>query len=170
MFCRFDRKTRGGYTLIEVLIVVSIIAIAGAVVVPTMMDAGTMGVQAATRIVISDLLYAQNDGIAKQKKRVVKFDTFNNSYELLNEKGKRLTAKWINGAAENYSVSFNHDSRFEGVDLKRVDFNGEREVEFDELGCPSEGGIVELGFNGDVYQIEVAAFTGKVSVKRLAEN
>ena len=161
--------TRRGYTLIEVLIVVSIIAIAGAVVVPAMMDAGTMGVQAAVRIVISDLLFAQNDGIAKQKKRVLKFDTFKDTYEVLGDDGKRLTAKWKNGAQENYIVNFKKDSRFEGVDLMRVDFNGERKVEFDELGCPSEGGVIELGYNGEVYQIQVAAFTGKVSIVKLGK-
>ncbi|QQE13282.1 prepilin-type N-terminal cleavage/methylation domain-containing protein [Planctomycetota bacterium] len=160
-------RTGVGYTLIEVLIVVAIIAVAGAVVVPTMVDVGSMGVQAAARMVIADMLHAQNDAIAKQKPRKVKFDVFNDVYSLIDEAGKTMTVAWKGSEDGNYVVNFKDDVRFRGVDIKRVDFGGEVEVIFDELGTPSDGGFVELAYNGELYQIRVAAFTGKVTVEKI---
>ena len=46
------------YTLIEVLIVVVIIGIAGAVVVPQLLAGNSMDAQAAARMVIADIVYA----------------------------------------------------------------------------------------------------------------
>ena len=57
------KRMHRGYTLIEVLLVVTVIGIAGAVVVPNLMAGGTRGVQAAARIVSADILIAQNVGL-----------------------------------------------------------------------------------------------------------
>ncbi|WP_432798085.1 pilus assembly FimT family protein [Poriferisphaera sp. WC338] len=156
-----------GYTLIEVLVVVAIIGIAGSVIVPAMLRAGSLGVQAASRIIISDLLYAQNDAIAKQRKRTVKFSVFGDSYELLDENDDVLDVSWKGGSTKNYKIDFQNDSRFEGVNITKVDFDTEVEVSFDELGSPSSAGVIELEFESEKYQINIAPFTGKVTIKRL---
>ena len=156
-----------GYTLIEVLIVVTIVGIAGAVVVPAMLSAGSLGVQAASRMIIADLLYAQNDAVAKQRVRTVKFDVFADSYNLRDEDDKMLHAQWMGGSDENYIVDFQNDSRFDGVNITKVDFDGDAEVSFDELGAPSSGGVIELEFESEAYRINVASFTGKVTIERM---
>jgi prepilin-type N-terminal cleavage/methylation domain-containing protein len=65
-----------GFTLLEILIVVVIMAIA-AVVVPMSLsrNADTMNVPAAARMVIADLNYAQNKAITEQKHVYVFFRT-----------------------------------------------------------------------------------------------
>jgi prepilin-type N-terminal cleavage/methylation domain-containing protein len=164
-FCA--QSDRRGYTLIEVLIVVTILGVIGAAVVPSMLTAGAMGVQAAARIIVADLLYAQNEAIAQQAERRVVFDLANNGYRLVDETGTALTVDWINGQANNYVVDFNKDRRFQGVTITAVDFNGGDTLSFDDLGTPSNGGSVNIQYERRQYRIDVAAFTGRVTVTKL---
>ena len=161
------RRTRRAYTLVEVLIVVSILGIVGAMVVPSMLTAGEMGVQAAARIVVADLLYAQNEAIAQQAERRVVFDLAENRYRLVDENGKPLTAKWIDGKGENYEIDFDEDRRFQGVSLVAVDFETNPGVAYDVLGTPNHGGSVELQYERRRYRINVASFTGRVTVTQV---
>ena len=162
------RVHQRAFTLIEVLIVVAVMGLIGAVVVPQMLRAGTLGVQAAGRMVISDILIAQNDAIASQANRRVVFDTANNSYSVTDEDGNVLTARWRGAGVENYTVNFNTDSRFEGVTIQNVDFGDPPDdviLEFDALGAPTgSGGTLDLIFEETTYRINVARFTGRVTI------
>jgi prepilin-type N-terminal cleavage/methylation domain-containing protein len=167
---RKPRRCRTGYTLVEVLIVVTIIGIAAAVIVPNMLAAGTLGVQAAARIIVADILYAQNDAIAQQRNRTVVFDPANESYSLQDENGAILTVRWKNGSANNYVVDFTTDDRFQGVVIVSAEFpagSGNSTLEFDALGGPLNGGTVEVEFQGRRYRVTVAAFTGRVTVQAI---
>lgn len=157
-------RGHGGYTLVEVLIVVAILGIAAAVIVPNMLSAGTLGVQAAARIIVADMLYAQNDAIAQQRTRKVVFDPDNERYVLTDESDTVLTASWISGSANNYVVDFTADNRFEGVVIVSADFGGSTTLEFDALGGPLNGGTVVIEFQGRQYRVTVASFTGRVTV------
>ena len=156
------------FTLIEVLIVVAIIGIAGAVIVPQMLTSGTLGVQAAARMVIADILFAQNDAIAQQATRQVIFDTVGNQYRLADGAGNTLSVNW-KGGAENYIVDFANDDRFQGIQIQNVDFGaGAQNLVFDDLGAPASGGQLEVVFQGNVFQIDVAPFTGRVTIQQTA--
>jgi len=158
-----------GYTLIEVLTVVTIMGLAGAVIVPQMLAAGTLGVQAAARMVISDILYAQNEAIARQSQRSVVFDETNNTYQLNDASGNPISVSWQAGnGTSDYKIDFANDSRFSGVTLENVDFNDTNTLSFDALGAPSSGGTLDLVFNGNRYRIVVAAFTGRVTVTEIS--
>ena len=156
-----------GYTLVEVLIVVTILGVASALVVPHMLAAGTLGVQAAARIIVADMLYAQNDAIAQQRNRSVVFDTVGESYELQDENGDVLSVAWKSGQANNYEVDFTTDDRFQGVVIVSADFSGVSTLEFDALGGPLNGGTVVIEFQGTSYRVTVAAFTGRVTVEQI---
>ncbi len=160
-------RNRTGYTLVEVLIVVAILGIASAMIVPHMLSAGTLGVQAAARIIVADILYAQNDAIARQGVRKVVFDPATESYALTDESDSILTVRWKNGSSNNYIVDFTTDDRFQGVEIVSADFNGSSTLEFDALGGPSNGGTVVIEYKGEQYRVTVAAFTGRVTVERI---
>lgn len=161
------KRQRKAYTLVEVLVVVAVLGILGAVVVPNMLTAGSMGVQAAARIIVADMLYAQNDAIAAQATRKVVFDTDNNRYTLMDENDDALSVSWIAGKANNYIVDFSKDQRFQGVTITDAVFNGSTTLEYNDLGGPVNGGTVIIKFNKDSYRINVAAFTGRVTVDKL---
>jgi general secretion pathway protein H len=65
--------SRRGYTLIELLIVVALLGVAGAVLVPHLTGLNRMEVQAAVRTVIADLSFAQSDALANQEFRRAHF-------------------------------------------------------------------------------------------------
>lgn len=164
------------YTLIEVLITVAIMGLAAAVVVPNMMQGGTLGVQAGARMIIADLLFAQNEAMAQQSDRRVTFDPTGNSYKV--EKYDTATSTWVlefnpvlgdTGGSQNYQIDFDDDGRFRGVDIVSAQFNGTTEVTFDDLGNPSAGGTIRLRFDAHVFDIKVAPFTGRVTVERVTE-
>ncbi|MEM0913754.1 MAG: prepilin-type N-terminal cleavage/methylation domain-containing protein [Planctomycetota bacterium] len=168
------RTPHSGYTLIEVLVTVTVIGLASVVIVPSLMRGGELGLQAAARIIIADILLAQNDAIAYQSPRRVAFDIDNNEYRL--EEGTvqsdgtiswaLVHADWLGGSGGNYIVDFDTDSRFDGVVLIEADFDRAERVAFDELGGPTDGGFVRLRFEDQTYRIDVAEFTGRVSVTR----
>ncbi len=175
---RNHRTTRHarGYTLIEVLITVAIMGLAAAIVVPNMMQGGTLGVQAGARMIIADLLFAQNEAMAQQSDRRVTFDPTGNSYKV--EKYDTATSAWVleynpvlgdTGGSQNYQTDFDDDGRFRGVDIVSAEFNGTAEVTFDDLGNPTSGGTVRLRFDAHVFDIKVAPFTGRVTVERVTQ-
>ena len=154
-----------GFTLVEVLVVVTIIGIAGAIVVPHMLSGGQLGVQAAARMVIADIIYAQNEAVAHQVIRRVVFDPDQESYRVTDAAGTTLTASWKSGVGENYVIDFEEDDRFSGVQLDTVNFGGDTTLEFDDMGSPAVGGIVEMSSGNFRYRITVAAFTGQVTIE-----
>ena len=162
------RKThRRAFTLVEILVVVTIIGMIGAIVVPHVLQAGTMQVQAAGRIVIADILFAQNDAVAQQRTRRVVFEPSLNRYRLTDIDGNLLTATWMPG--QQYEQDFNADKRFTGVRIQNVDFNGGLILEYDELGTPSTGGSLDLVAAGKTYRVTVAPFTGRVTIDVVGE-
>ena len=150
-----------GVTLIEVLIVVSILGLAASIVVPTLVKPGQLTIQAASRLVISDLLTAQNEAVGEAAKRRIDFDLAGNGYKLTDESGATVALPWMK---QGYSVKFGKDGRFDGVSIKSADFGGNDWVEFDELGGTTTGGTVELNAQGYRYIITVRPFTGRITV------
>lgn len=167
---------RRAFTLVEVLIVVTIIGIAGAIVVPHMLSASTLGIQAGARMVIADLLYAQNEAIVQQKPRSLTVDTSSEIYWLADENGNKLSLTWRTAGATDL-VDFANDDRFRGVTLAKVtesdgdytfvEDDGTVTFTFDELGAPANGGHIGLIAGEQRFVVSVAAFTGRVTVKAI---
>ncbi|MEE9212493.1 MAG: GspH/FimT family pseudopilin [Phycisphaeraceae bacterium] len=167
-----SRGGTGAFTLIEVLMVVAIMGVIGAIVVPHMLHPGTLTIQAAPRIIIADIIYAQNEAIAQQANRRVVFEPTLNRYRLIDANGTTLGVSWKAGGASsnNYVVDFSTDSRFSGVVIDSVNFGGATPtiLEFDDMGAPLSGGTIELGFKNTRYRVEVTPFTGRVTVAPVA--
>ncbi|WP_221435454.1 GspH/FimT family pseudopilin [Algisphaera agarilytica] len=163
------RRRSAAYTLVEVLLVVTILGIVSVSVIPSMLTAGEMGVQAAARVIVADLLYAQNEAIAQQASHKVVFDVANNSYQIQDQNGTPLTVDWLGGSANNYIVDFANDQRFQGVTITAVDFGvtTPNEISYDNLGGPSTGGSITIQFDRQSYRIDVAEFTGRVTVTQI---
>ncbi|QKK08326.1 MAG: prepilin-type N-terminal cleavage/methylation domain-containing protein [Planctomycetota bacterium] len=53
--------TRGAYTLVELLLVILIMGIAGALVIPQTSQAHVLRIHAAVRTLVADISYAQTD-------------------------------------------------------------------------------------------------------------
>jgi prepilin-type N-terminal cleavage/methylation domain-containing protein len=163
---------RRGYTLIEILLVVVMLGIAGSLVIPSLGSTEVLRVQAAVRTVVGDINYAQSEALAHQRPHAVVFDVEENRYTIVEIVGGVLdpATNTIRTGNLNNSRKF-HTSR-----LEAVDFDGFDVLVFDEMGgpvagvgssTPGAGGNIVISGSGSQFQVRVEAYTGRVSVVRL---
>lgn len=169
-----------GYTLIEVLVTVTVMGIAGTVVLPSLGSTGILRTQAAVRTIVADLTFAQSDALAYQRGRAVMFDVGANAYRIVEITGTELdpaadTLYDARGPGQRYVVELD-DHDFGGAAIEAASFDADANLIFDPLGGPvmapqsdvmSSGGQVVVSGQGGRFQINVAAFTGRVTVQRL---
>lgn len=177
---RIRASVRSGYTLIEVLVVVVILGIAGAMVAPAMGQAGVLRIQSAVRTLVADISFAQMDALGYQEQRAIVFDIDNNQYTLVQVNGSTIDVDTdalydTRGPGQRYVVSFNKEI-FGGTVIESVDFDGDNVLIFDEIGGPvstpgsstlSQGGSIVLAGPLSRFRVDVAAFTGRVTITRL---
>jgi len=73
-------QPKRAFTLVEILMVVVILAITSAIIIPQISSRDDLKVASAARVVMADLIWAQNRAISTQQKQYVFFGT--NTYTL----------------------------------------------------------------------------------------
>lgn len=176
---------RSAFTLVEMLVVIVILGIAGALVIPAMGSTGVLRVQGAVRTIVSDMTFMQADAVAFQEKRAMLFDVDASSYRLVAVPGDTIepatnTLYKSDGPNREYVVDLkpDEDGPFGDSRITAVDFDGgATTLIFDALGGPvtsaagdtaSSGGFVEVQGAGQTFRIEVEGFTGRVTVQRVS--
>lgn len=148
------------FTLLELMVVVVIMAITGAMIVPMIAGAGEMQALSAARIIATDIQYAQNVAITMQTPVTVQFNESADRYSLSNASGP-LKHPMTN---KDYVVDFQTRGDFDQLDLASVSFDGGDSLIFDELGSPNAGGSVTVLGGSQTYRIDVTSVTGTVNV------
>jgi prepilin-type N-terminal cleavage/methylation domain-containing protein len=164
-------KNVQAFTLVELLVVVLIMAIAGAMIIPMMTGTGEMQALSAARMIATDIQYAQSYAITNQLDVTVQFNPGIDKYEL-----SRYPKTGANDTlhhpmtGKDYIVDFHTQDGFDRLDLGSASFdvgngnNDPNSVVFDELGSPSGGGSVTVLGGSQTYRIDVTSVTGTVSV------
>lgn len=170
--------TRRGFTLVEILMVVIILGIAGAVLVPQIGSRDDLRAAAAARLVMSDLTYAQNRAIAQQKKHYVRF--VGQTYSVSDTNALVPIDHPLKPAQSNgqYVITFgaNGTSGLQQCSIGTVDFASQTIIGFNDLGEPfAFDGVTETPLtasgtiivqSGDVsLTIQIEPFTGEASVQ-----
>jgi prepilin-type N-terminal cleavage/methylation domain-containing protein len=161
------------YTLVEMLIVITMLGLATAVVAPSLGSTDVLRVQSTVRSIVADINFAQSDALARQQGRAIVFDVASNSYAILEVHGSTL-----NPATDTIlSVDLNNARRYHTSRLTGASFDGQPVLVFDELGgpvagpgssTPGAGGSITLMGSGATFRIDVEAYTGRVTVTKLA--
>lgn len=149
-----------GFTLVELMVVLVVLAIVSAVVVPHAIQASDMEALSAARVLSADLQYAQDMAITTQQDVTVTFNVAASSYTLSNASGPLIHP--INKT--DYVTAFATQRGFGEVRIQSASFGSDAFVTFDEVGSPSAGGSVQLQAGAYTCQVDVAATTGKVTV------
>ena len=145
------RRAAAAFTLVEILVVVVILGIAAAVIVPQMGTRDDLRVDGARRMVMADLIYAQNRSISTQTRHFVVFDTTTNphTYKIVTN----LSTSNPNGTpvqhpvtrADEFKAVFGQNAPagaqnithgLEVIGLGNVNIEGHNVLCFDELGVP----------------------------------
>ena len=154
---------RAAFTLIEMLVVLVIMAFAAAMVVPMVVGVGGVQALSATRIIVSDLQYAQNYAITNQRQTTVEFLDGKASYKLYNA-SETLKHPMTN---KDYVVELVGQQGLNELVPLDAQFATPLKVTFDELGSPDNGGYVNVQGGKDKFRIDVAAVTGTITYRQV---
>ncbi len=162
------RYQRRGYTLVEMLVVITILGIAGALLVPSFGQTDALRVQAAVRTLVADVTVAQSDAMAFQRGRGIQFtlDGENSRYIVATVNGNTLDIE--NDAITTQAVGgevFGH-ARFSDTNM------ADRQLIFDELGSPitlADGETastqwIDIAGRRQTYRMTIEAYTGRCTV------
>jgi type II secretion system protein H len=149
--------TQGGFSLLELVLVLAIVAVVAAVAAPRYGRAsGRYRADLAARRVMADLRLAQSYAKAASSSRTVSFSTATSQYQLLN-----IPAP--DGAPGDYAVVLSAEP-YQAV-LTNTDFDGSSQVIFNGWGLPNKGGTVTLWAGGEQRTVVVDGVTGRISVQ-----
>ena len=160
-----------GFTFIEIVIVITLVAILAWLAFPSLGALGEMRLDAAARRVASDIRYAQNRAIGSRSVHGVRFDVSANRYIVYaGNSGDAIVNPANRG--QNLVVSFAALTETRGVTIESASFGTTPGVTFDYYGVPRDSAGVDLAAAGRVvllYQgqrdtVQVAPQTGAVQV------
>jgi prepilin-type N-terminal cleavage/methylation domain-containing protein len=159
------------FTLIEIIAVVVILAIAALIAVPAFSGASQMQVKAAADKLAADIEYAKSLAVTTQKVHRVTFDIGAESHTITNVTDGVTVNDPVRKAA--FTVTYPNDSRLSSVRLQSATFGSGSSVQFDSTGTPQDSGGAALGATGTVvlaakgqtYTVKVEPVTGYVSIQ-----
>jgi type II secretion system protein H len=164
------KANMSGFTLVEILVVVVILAVAMTAAVPMFSSAGTVQVQSAASMLAADLEYARSMAISRQKYYGISFDKTMESYQVIDQAGS--VVKHPLKPASNYQVSYKNQNGLAQVDLVSADFDGTSVVKFNYIGAPYNAsgwpltsGTISLSGGGVTITITVDPMTGYIRVQ-----
>jgi prepilin-type N-terminal cleavage/methylation domain-containing protein len=126
----------GGFTLVELILVVLILSIAALVAIPMFSSAADIQVRSVANRIAADLDYARGLAITRQKNYAVVFDPANESYDI-REAGFSIIKNPLDG--KDFLVDLTADHRISGVNIESTNFTDA--VTFDYLGTPYPGNV-----------------------------
>jgi prepilin-type N-terminal cleavage/methylation domain-containing protein len=163
------RSKAGGFTMVEIIVVVVILGIAAMMAVPMLSSAADMQARAAADRIASDLDYAKGLAVTHQTPYTVVFSPSGDSYDIRVTSTDTLVSNPVR-PSENYLVDFSTDSRLNRVDITDADFDSDADnaITFDYLGSPHSGKLANSPLtSGDTARITLVAedFTLYVDVE-----
>ena len=167
-----------GFTLVEILGVVMILGIISAILIPQISSRDDQKAASAARVVMADLLYAQNRAITVQKAHYVQFDAAAGTYQVLEGMSPAAVIKNpVNGGTYQVKFGAGSPNGLTQMSLQSATFDGQATLAFDPMGVPysynaSTGALSALNAGSVViksgaYQVtvSVAPFSGELRVQ-----
>jgi prepilin-type N-terminal cleavage/methylation domain-containing protein len=164
-------RCRCGFTLIEIIAVVVILAIAALIAIPAFSGASEMQLKAAADKLAADLEYAKSMAVTTQTVYRVTFDTNAESYSIIDTSTNQVIADPVSKSP--FTVTYPQESRLSKVGIRSASLGSTAGVQFDATGAPQNtagtamttAGTVVLEANGQTLTVTVQPITGYVSIQ-----
>ena len=165
-------RTQEGFTLIEIIVVMVILAIASLVAIPMFSSGADIQIRSAANKIAADLDYAKGLAVTHQENYTVVFDSDQGSYQIQDAGGTVIQHPMRN---DDFKETLSED-RLSRVDITSADFDGDADeaVTFDYLGAPYSGigtgsplmnsGRITLQADSFTLYVKVEPVTGYVTI------
>lgn len=142
-----QNKQKHGFTLVELILVVLILAIAAMVAVPAFSSASDLQVRATANRIAGDLDFVRGLAITRQQNYAIVFDPVGESYDIRAAGGDESTVITNPLDGRDFAVDLTADSSVGGVNIVSTVFDGtaDNAITFDYLGTPYAGNDAGLG-------------------------
>ena len=155
--CNRSMSRRRGFTMLELVTVIAIVAILGAVAVPRYSKSHQRyQTELAARKIVADIAYARRRACISSGSQSVSFDLGAQQYQLPGVKGLRK-------AEDDYTVLLTEAPY--NAQIISADFNGDSEVIFDAYGVPDSGGTIVVGVGDYTKTIVLNPDSAKAEVQ-----
>ncbi len=152
---------RGGFTLLELLLVLLLISFVAAAVIPAYFSRSDVTLENAAVLLAKDLRAAQNRSAFMGEATVVEFLPDGDGYRVLTKEGRPVDNPRNELPFERrYSI----DGVFRGVVIREVHLEHGRRLEYDDRGEPKQAGRIVLTFGNDTRVITVNPPYGHIAV------
>ena len=175
-------QTRRAFTLVEILMVVLILAITSAIIVPQIGSRDDLKAAAAARVMMADMIWAQNRAITTQQKQFVIFT--GQSYSLYYMDSSSTLHQSTNPVTQlPYTTSFGvKNTPLTDVSIGTGSFAAQPSLCFDEMGVPygydgavpydgtnpaqmTSAGTIQLTCGVQKLTVTIEGYTGETSVQ-----
>ena len=169
--CRLSRSC--GFTIVELLIVLMVLAIAAAVVIPSIGTAADSQAISAARVVASDLEVARSLAVTTQQPYSLVFSPDLKAYKVVANYGGGAYAAAVPVPhpvvqGKLFEVVLAEQRGMGAVTVSSATFGSAPYVTFNSQGEPSSPGIATIRSGNVAMQVSVAILTGTVTVTRTA--
>jgi prepilin-type N-terminal cleavage/methylation domain-containing protein len=169
-----DPKRSTGFSLIEVLIVLVILAILASVFVPAIGDPATSRLKGAATVLSRDIQYVQSEAMNTGQTLRIDFVS-DTQYQAIDPDGGAggsailLRYPLLDYPAHDgqFIVDFDDPGPLRGATIQSTDFGGQPRLEFGQYGEPMVGGNIVLRSGSYSVRITIAPITGVVNVEEI---
>ncbi len=163
-----NARRHAAFTLIELLIVLTILAIAAMLIAPAFGQTGTTQLRQAARLLEADLAYAQVESISHpDDPRVIVFDPSANSYHLasVSSPSQPITNPATNA---HYNVQFGQGraTQLTDVTIESLSVGGDQQLAFGQYGELDQDtpATIRIECKGQHVTLTIDPTTGEVTV------
>ncbi len=140
-----DRRLRGGFTIVELLVALILVALTATVAISAFFSRTEITLDNAARLLAEDLRSAQSRATALRCEVVFRFAADGSGYESFDN--DQRTKPHTNGP-DGMRRDFERDAVFEGVRISAVQLGGPDHVLFLRDGSVAAGGQVTIDYHG----------------------
>ena len=160
---------RPAFTLVELLIVITLIAIAATVAVPMLSDTDGTRLQSAARLLVADLEFAQIESITHADDLcLITLDQATGSYTV-SKASAPATAMTNPGTNQSYVTQFGTGRAAElaGVSIQGYSLDGDDVIGFGALGETDQTttATITLTAGGQTLTVQIDPTTGEASIQ-----